>query len=116
MASVIHCLIAVILSGIAVTPAAFAQVVLRPTDQAASQAEVLAFRAHLQAAIARRDAAAVLAIVHKNVKNSFGGDDGIEQFKQKWRPEDRESTLWKELGLVLALGGSFDRDGRFTAP
>ena len=97
-------------------PDAVAQITLRPVDQAASQPDFFTFRAHLQAAIARRDAAAVLAVVHKDIKNSFGGDDGREGFKQKWQPESADSSLWKELGAVLALGGSFDRDGQFVAP
>jgi hypothetical protein len=97
-------------------PSAFAQLSLRPVDQAASQPEFFTFRAHLQAAIAGRDASAVLAVVHERIKNSFGGDGGVEEFKQKWKLGERDSALWKELGTVLALGGSFDRDGRFIAP
>ena len=96
--------------------ASFAQVILRPVDQAASQPDFFTFRAHVQTAIARRDASAVLTIVHKEIKNSFGGDDGIEGFKQKWKLESENSDLWKELGTVLSLGGSFDRAGRFVAP
>ena len=95
---------------------ATAQQTFLPVDQAASQPDFFTFRAHLQAAIARRDAAALLAIIHKQIKNSFGGDDGIEEFKKKWKPEGSPSDLWKELGTALALGGSFDREGRFIAP
>ena len=95
---------------------ASAQQTFLPVDQAASQPDFFTFRAHVQAAIARRDASALLAIVHKQIKNSFGGDDGIEEFKKKWKPEGSDSDLWKELGTALALGGSFDREGRFIAP
>lgn len=95
---------------------AAAQQTFLPVDQAASQPDFFTFRAHLQAAIARRDAAALLAVVHKRIKNSFGGDDGVEEFKKKWKPEGSPSDLWKELGTALALGGSFDREGRFIAP
>lgn len=101
---------------LAFVPYASAQLSLRPVDQAVSQPEFFTFRAHLQAAIARRDTSAVLAIVHKEIRNSFGGDGGIEAFKKKWKLEQPESALWKELGVVLALGGSFDRNGGFIAP
>src|SRR5688500_6749978 len=81
---------------------------LPPVDEAANQPDFFTFRARLQAAIARRDAEAVLAILHKDIRNSFGGDGGIEEFKKKWRLAEADSVLWKELGTVLALGGSFD--------
>lgn len=101
---------------LAVAPAASAQLSLQPADEAASQPEFFTFRAHLQAAIARRDASAVLAVLHKNIRNSFGDDGGIEKFREKWKPEERDSALWKELGTVLALGGTFEGEAQFVAP
>jgi hypothetical protein len=89
---------------------------LRPVDEAANQPEFFTFRARLQAAIARRDVQAVLAVVHKDIRNSFGGGGGIEEFKNKWRLTVPDSPLWTELGTVLALGGTFDGKDRFTAP
>lgn len=90
---------------------------LLPVDQATLRPEFFSFRARLQTAIARRDHEAVLAIVDPMIKNSFGGDDGIEEFRKGWRPEAADSTLWSELGEVLALGGTFDLPRTtFTAP
>lgn len=100
----------------AATPAVHAQPELRPADDAAAQPDFFTFRAHLQSAIARRDAQAVLAVVHKDIKNSFGGNDGIEEFRKTWKLDEPESPFWNELGTVLALGGSFDAEGRFVAP
>lgn len=54
--------------------------------------------------------------MHPDIKNSFGGNDGLEQFKTIWRIDQPDSTFWKEFGAVLSLGGSFDNAGDFTAP
>jgi hypothetical protein len=90
---------------------------LLPIDQATLRPDFFSFRARLQTAIARRDHDALLAIVDPMIKNSFGGDDGIEEFRKGWRPEAADSTLWSELGEVLALGGTFDQPRTtFTAP
>jgi uncharacterized protein YgiM (DUF1202 family) len=87
---------------------------LLPADEAVRNPELFAFRAHLQAAVARHDTEAVLAAVHPNIKIGFGGEDGIEAFKRTWKLP-AGSRLWDELGIVLALGGSF-QGNNFVAP
>lgn len=90
---------------------------LLPSDEAARDPELFAFRARLQSAVARHDTAAVLEMVDPNIKNSFGGDDGIAAFQRTWNlQEGGESRLWEELGLLLALGGSFQNKDTFVAP
>jgi hypothetical protein len=89
---------------------------LWPVDEAASRPDFFAFRAQLQAALARRDLDAVLAVVAPDIKCSFGGDDGIDGFLRRWKPHAPDSRLWEELATVLAYGGTFDPDGRFVAP
>jgi hypothetical protein len=89
---------------------------LLPVDEAARQPDFFSFRAGLQAALARRDLDAILAVLSKDIKNSFGGDDGIDGFHRVWRPMEPDSALWSELGTVLALGGTFSDPDTFTAP
>jgi len=90
---------------------------LLPSDEAVRDPELFAFRARLQAAVARHDTAAVLAMVDPNIKNGFGGDDGVAAFQRSWKlQEGDKSPLWEELGLVLALGGSFQNKDTFVAP
>lgn len=90
---------------------------LRPVDEASQQADFFTFRAHLQAAIARRDATAVLSIVSDEIRNTLGpGDDGIDGFRRLWRPESPDSELWQTLGSTLALGGTFEGHDMFVAP
>jgi hypothetical protein len=87
-----------------------------PADEAIQRPDFFSFRAQLQAAIARRDVAAVLAVVDPAIKNSFGGDDGLEGFRRRWRPGAPDSGLWAALGAVLALGGRFQGPDGFVAP
>lgn len=89
---------------------------LYPVDEAARQAEFFTFRAHLQAAVARHDTTAVLAVVAPDVRNTFGDDNGGDAFRARWQLNTSGSELWHELGLVLALGGTFDDDSTFSAP
>jgi len=89
---------------------------LLPVDEASSRPDFLKFRTQLQAAVARHDMVAVLDVLDPEIKNSFGGDDRIEGFKEIWQIKAPDTKLWKELGAVLALGGSFDGANEFTAP
>lgn len=109
-------LLALIPALIATTSAAHAQQELKPIDQASLQPDFFTFRARLQTALARHDKEAVLAVVHKDIKNSFGGDDGVEAFKKNWNLDKPDSPFWETLATVLALGGTFEADGSFTAP
>lgn len=95
---------------------AWAQQQLLPVDQATTQPDFFSFRAQLIAALVRRDAPALLDVVHPNIKNSFGGNDGIDEFKQMWALDQPDSRLWEELATVLALGGTFSGGDSFTAP
>ena len=71
---------------------------IRPVDEASQQADFFTFRAHLQAAIARHDTAAVLSIVSVKIRNNFGGDDGREAFERVWRITSPDTRLWEKLG------------------
>jgi hypothetical protein len=89
---------------------------LAPVDEAASRPDFFTFRARLVATIARHDAAALMAVVHRDIKWSFGGGEGKASFEEHWRPSARDSRLWETLATVLALGGSFQSPEVFMAP
>jgi hypothetical protein len=95
---------------------AAAQSRLLPVDQAASVPDFFSFRAQLQVAVARRDVDAVISVLNKDIKLSFGGDAGVEDFKRMWKPGAPDTELWEKLAAVLSLGGTFASDGTFTAP
>jgi hypothetical protein len=87
---------------------------LLPVDDAASRRDFFMFRARLQAAIARRDEAAVVAAADPGIRTSFGDDDGIARFTAQLR--DAGSSVWADLGAALALGGAFTAQTTFQAP
>ena len=89
---------------------------LLPVDEASKRPDFFSFRASLQRAIARHDVVGLLAIVHPQIKNSFGGDDGFDNFRTMWKVDDPASEVWDVLGTVLALGGSFHDADTFVAP
>jgi hypothetical protein len=90
--------------------------VLRPVDEAPRSRDFLAFRTKLQHIVDARDVSGLLSVVHPDIKNSFGGDDGKEAFKRLWRLENPRSDVWKELAWILAHGGRFDGLDSFVAP
>ena len=89
---------------------------LYPVDEAAKEPTFFTFRARLIQAVQKRDAAYLLSILSPKIQNSFGGDGGINEFKQMWKPERPQSEVWTELAEVLSLGGAFDKENVFTAP
>lgn len=89
---------------------------LLPVDEADRHADFFTFRARLQVALATHDSSAVLAAIHPAIKNSFGGNDGIDEFRRAWSLSDAASPFWEELATVLALGGTFSDESTFVAP
>jgi hypothetical protein len=90
--------------------------VLQPVDEAAQNPDFLAFRTRLKAIVAKHDTKALLEVLHPDIRASFGSDSGITAFVAMWTPNEPDSKLWKELGTVLDLGGTFAGPAMFTAP
>jgi hypothetical protein len=72
------------------------------------------FRQALAAAVEARDADALVALAAEDVKLDFGGGTGRAELKKRLTAEDRE--LWKELGELLTLGCSANKQGGLTIP
>src|SRR6187200_2668650 len=89
---------------------------LKPVDEAATSPDFLSFRTRLEAIVAKRDIAGLVVILDPEIRASFGSDHGIEAFKAMWNLNEPDTQLWKELGTVLALGGTFSGPTEFTAP
>ncbi len=81
---------------------------LYPVDEAAKDASFKKFRDKLVLAAQKKDAKFILSILHENIVNSFGGNDGVQGFKELWSPASKDTGLWKTLYDVLAMGGSFE--------
>lgn len=98
-----------------VTPGSRVAPVLRPVDEAARRADFVEFRRGLQDAVARKDEAAVLAVVDPGVRISFGDSGGRQAFKTAVI-ENRNEDFWLEFSTILRLGGRFRTNDDFDAP
>jgi hypothetical protein len=102
-----------------IAPLAFASEInerVRPFDEGPTNASFLKFRNELKSIIERKDAAALMKIVAPDIKNGFGGEDGVAKFRKGWKPEDPKSLVWRALSLVVDNGGNFDSKTQFSAP
>ncbi len=90
-----------------------------PFDEAKKDESFFAFRTKLIEVAKKRDAKYILSIVDRNIKNSFGGNDGIEEFKKSWKINRSNSEFWNEFLSVITNGGKFIKEGNnklFFAP
>lgn len=87
-------------------------------DDAKKDESFLAFREQLLGIVKKKDAKALLAVTDPKIKNSFGGEDGVKEFRATWKLDGKgasKSDLWPELAKVLTNGGVL-REGKFIAP
>lgn len=92
---------------------------LYPVDEGLREQSFRVFREELLEATKKHDVNYVLSILAPNILNSLGGDGGINEFKQQWKPDRPDSELWETLSTILSNGGSFESDLRrkhFCAP
>ena len=92
---------------------------LPPVDEAAKDPSFLQFRNELKDVIARKDAAKLFHYLASDVRVSFGGgsgDYGGPEFHKMWKPFDKDTKVWKALGLVVDNGGKLPTPGGFVAP
>ncbi len=89
---------------------------VRPLDKGKTDKSLSIFRAKLIEAVKKHDKKYLLSVLDPNIKNSFGGDGGIKEFKEMWEIDSSKSKLWDELLIVLSNGGAFFDEETFTAP
>ena len=85
-----------------------------PKDEATRDHQLVAVRARLRQAVARRDAPGVLALTSSEIRTSFGPEDGLEFFTRDLA--NKRSEIWDELRAVLALGGVFETPETTPSP
>jgi len=96
----------------ALTGISFAQErYVKPVDEAKKDPSFFAFREKLIAAVKRKDSKYFLSIVDPNIKNGFGGDDGIKEFRSRWEFDYPDNDFWSEFLPVITNGGSFQKQG-----
>jgi len=90
---------------------------LCPVDGADKDQSFRLFRDKLLNAVQNRDQAFLLSIIAPDIINSFGGNDGKENFVKIWKPNKPDSKIWSTLDAILTLGGNFSPDRQeFWAP
>lgn len=93
---------------------------LYPVDEAPRDTAFFVFREQLKATLAQRDVFGLLDVVDKNIKVSFGGEEGVADFVTTWDLDSKAPDslrIWKLLSHVLAQGGTFSKGGKaFYAP
>lgn len=93
--------------------------ILLPVDESNIDESFKVFKEELKLAIENKNLNFVLKSLDKEVFNSFGGNEGIEGFKEYWQINNNETDLWEIIDEVISLGGSFSEDEEvkiFTAP
>jgi hypothetical protein len=87
---------------------------LPPRDEAASRPDFLAFRDQLLAAVAKKDTRRILRMANPRVMISLGRTDGVAALEGLIANPTQD--FWGDFGRTLAMGGTFDDQGRFSAP
>jgi len=86
------------------------EIYIKPVDEAAKDPSLMEFRSKLIDAAERKDMKYVISVMDPKIKLSFGGHEGIADFKQIWQPDIEGSLFWNELLAVLKNGGVFGKD------
>ena len=83
---------------------------VKPVDEGKLDPSFAAFREKLIAAAERRDSNFLLSILDPKINLSFGGQQGIADFKTMWKIETGNKEFWNEFLIVIKNGGSFVRE------
>lgn len=91
-----------------------------PVDEAPRDQAFFVFREQLREAIAQRAVFRLLDALSPNIKVSFGGEQGVEDFVTTWQLDSKQPdtlAIWDLLEGVFAQGGTFSDGGQaFQAP
>lgn len=105
----------ILLAGFAAIEAATQERYVKPVDEASLDPSFGAFRSKVIAAAERRDAGFMLSILDPKIHLSFGGDEGIADFRRIWKIHTKGTRFWTEFLPVIKNGGAFVREnGRRT--
>jgi hypothetical protein len=87
-----------------------------PVDEAPRDPGFAAFRDTLLRIVGERDTTALFAVLAPEIKSSFGGDEGLSDFRTHWRIGEPNTELWSVLQDLLQHGGRFTGPDAFHAP
>ena len=87
-------------------PSPAALISYAPRDECAKAPGFAAFRSQLAAAVAKRDADAVIALADPKVNLDFGGGAGTDELRKRLSAEN--APLWADLSSLSTLGCALD--------
>ena len=92
--------------------AAAAPTLLPPVERCGGDPEFTAVRTRLEQIIQKQDIDGLLSLMAQNVRVTFGGRYGREDFRRHWGRSKDQSQLWKELHQATKLGCATAVDGQ----
>jgi hypothetical protein len=66
---------------------------------------LIQFLDRLEDAVRMRDKDYIIGILSPNIVNSFGGNNGIEEFKTYWNWSSKSSSFWRIMQRMIEMGG-----------
>ena len=81
-----------------------------PVDEAKKDPSFFTFREKLITAVKKKDLKYLLSVVDEKIKNGFGGDDGIKEFRSRWELDHPDPDFFKIFLPVITGGGSFSKE------
>lgn len=78
---------------------------LKPLDPNITDLSLVKFIEDLNLAVENKDEAFILSHLDTEIMNSFGGNGGIEEFKDYWSWNSGETGFWLVMKKILSLGG-----------
>jgi len=93
---------------------------LYPVDEAPLDTGFFVFREQLKQTVAQKDVFALLDVTAKDIKVSFGEENGLDDFVSIWGLSSKQPdtlAIWPLLSRLLEGGGTFSgKRTAFTAP
>lgn len=96
-------------------PAVAQEMKLPPVDEGARDASWVSFKNRLLDALDKKDRKFVLGLIDKNVRNSFDGTRGLDEFRKLWGFDAEDTPLWRELSAALFLGSAYRKPAKGPA-
>lgn len=85
-----------------------------PINDITKDKSLVTFVNQLKVAVQKKDKAFLLGALDEKVMNGFGGDGGIEEFKEYWHWPKDTLSVWHTLEHILNIGGAFTKEGRYN--
>ncbi|SDQ29692.1 SH3 domain-containing protein [Flagellimonas zhangzhouensis] len=88
-----------------------AQETLYPPNPNITDHSLSKFLTELTLAVGKKDKNFILEHIYPSILNSFGGDGGVEEFKEYWNFDRDFSNFWTVMENILLIGGpTFDAE------